>query len=148
MAIRADGQGQRLARLLAGGEAVILRTTDVALRPHRLGRSPQPIRGDHREGGARVAQRLAHHRDPVERADGGQHMRRIRPLPSPRFEQMVLPAPRQESIEQPLSAVAYQQPGAEFAEHGGIEARVGRVQPQDVLPIDATADGIGRLPVR
>jgi hypothetical protein len=43
--------------------------------------------------------------------------------------------------------VAGEQPGAELAEHGGVEARVGQIEAEQVLPVDAGADRLGRLAV-
>ena len=37
--------------------------------------------------------------------------------------------------------------GAELAEHGVIEAGIGQFQAQGVLPVDASADGVGGLAV-
>ena len=37
---------------------------------------------------------------------------------------------------------------AKFTQHASIEARVSEVQSQEIFPVDATANGIRRLPVR
>ena len=41
------------------------------------------------------------------------------------------------------SRTAGEQAGAELAEHGGVEPRVGQLEAEQVLPVDAGADGVG-----
>ena len=53
----------------------------------------------------------------------------------------------EQGVEQLSFRLALDQSGAEFAEHGVIEAGVGQRQAQRKLPIDAAAHGIGGLTV-
>lgn len=39
------------------------------------------------------------------------------------------------------------EPGAELAQDGMVEARIGEIQSEDVCPINAAADGIGGLAI-
>ena len=45
------------------------------------------------------------------------------------------------------SAPPAMQAGAELAEHGEVEAGVGQLQAEGVLPVDAAADGVGGLAI-
>jgi hypothetical protein len=51
------------------------------------------------------------------------------------------------SGEQTL-CVPFYQALAKFAEHACIKARISQFQPQQIFPVNATANGIGSLPVR
>jgi hypothetical protein len=42
---------------------------------------------------------------------------------------------------------AVEEAGAELAEHGGVEPRVGQLEAEQVLPVDADADGVRRRTV-
>ena len=50
------------------------------------------------------------------------------------------------SEQQGLSPTGHE-PCSELAEHGGVEARVGQLQAQQILPVDPASDGFGRPPV-
>jgi hypothetical protein len=50
-------------------------------------------------------------------------------------------------LQQSSFGLAGEQPGAELAEHGGVVARVGQLEAQQVLPVDAGADRLGRRAV-
>ncbi len=95
-----------------------------------------------------MAEGLADEFDPVEHPHRRQHLRRVSALPPPRLDQLPLAAPPQEGVEEEPLRVALDQPRAELDEHRGIEARVVQVTPQEVLPVDAAAHGVGRLPIR
>ena len=69
---------------------------------------------------------------------------RCRPRSS---DQSEFPASVQEGVQELLFGLAVDQAGAEFAEHGVIEAGVGQFQAEGVLPVDAAADGIGGLAI-
>ena len=94
-----------------------------------------------------MAHRLGHQLHPIQRPDGGQHVRRVRPLPPPGLEQPAVAGALHQQVEQSSLSPADQQAGAEFAEDGVIEARIGQLQGQRVLPVDAAAHRIGRRTV-
>jgi hypothetical protein len=75
-------------------------------------------------------------------------VRGVGPLPAARREQLVLPAQRQERVERLLLGPARDQPAAELARDRGVEAGVGQLQPEQVLPVDAAPDGVRGPPVR
>ena len=79
--------------------------------------------------------------------NGRQDMRRIGPLPTARFEEALLAEEGQHRLEEEQLGRAVDQAGTKLTEHGGIEAGIGQGQGQGILPVDATADGIGSLAV-
>ena len=80
---------------------------------------------------------------PVQRADRRQDMGGIGPLRAPCFD----PPPRfaggQEGIEEPLASLMGQQAVAKIVQQREVEAWVGQVEAEGILPIHAAADGIG-----
>src|SRR5215472_3816961 len=58
-----------------------------------------------------------------------------------------LPTLLQPEIAQATLRSVRQEPTAKFAEHGAIKAAIGQLQAKYILPIDAGAHGIGRLPI-
>ena len=107
----------------------------------------QPLGGDHGQFVQGGPQRLADPLQPVEHADRGQDMRRVGALPAPLADQAEFPASFQEGVQELLFGLAVDQAGAEFAQHGVIEAGIGQFQPQGVLPVDAATDGVGGLAI-
>jgi hypothetical protein len=59
--------------------------------------------------------------------------------------------PRPEVVQECLEQQQFHGPGdeagAELGEDRGIEARIVQLQAEQILPVDAAADGIRRLPV-
>jgi hypothetical protein len=53
----------------------------------------------------------------------------------------------QHAVEQKLLGVASEQAGAELAQDGEIEAGVGQLQTERILPVDSRPHGFGRLAV-
>lgn len=104
----------------------------------------QPSGGGHGEAVEGVVRRLPDDLDPVERADRGEHMRRVGALPPPGIEQLPRLAPDQQRLEQQTVSFARDQAAAERAQGLGVEARIVQLQPQDVLPIQAGTHGVGR----
>jgi hypothetical protein len=83
----------------------------------------------------------------VQGADRHQDMRGIGPLNPTRLH----PAPRvaggQEGIKVPLASRMGQQAAAKIVQQHEVEAWVGSLKAEGILPIHAAADGIGRLAV-
>src|SRR5262249_42347671 len=53
------------------------------------------------------------------------------------LDQLPLPAAPEELLQETFPGVPCEQSGAELAEHGGVEARVGQLEAEQVLPVDA-----------
>src|SRR5580692_9986366 len=74
-------------------------------------------------------------------------MRRIGSLSSSWFDNPQMYETSEKIIEEQSFGIACNQTRAEFAEHRMIKARIVEFQAQHILPIDASADGIGGLPI-
>src|SRR5215212_5684769 len=74
-------------------------------------------------------------------------MRRVGPLPSPRAQQVPLPAPAQQRLQQEPLRTAIKQTRPELAQHRRIEPRVGQLQAQHVLPVDPAPHRVRGLPI-
>jgi hypothetical protein len=108
----------------------------------------QPVGRKGGEGREGVAHRLRHELDPIQRAAGGQHVSRVRPLPPPRLEQPAVAGASQQQVEQPAPGAADQQTGAELAQDRMVEARIRQLERQGILPVEAAAHRLGRRAVR
>ena len=95
-----------------------------------------------------MTHRLGHDFDPIERPDRGEHMGRVRPLPTTGLQPPTLPAARQQGVEQESLGRAGRQTGAKLAQHRRVEARIGQVQPEGVLPVDPAAYRVSGLAIR
>ena len=74
-------------------------------------------------------------------------MRRVGALPAPLADQSEFPEPVQQGVQELPFGLAVDQAGAELAQHGVVEAGIGQLQAQGVLPVDAAADGVGGLAI-
>ena len=74
-------------------------------------------------------------------------MGRVGPLPAARLEQAPRLAGLQQLAQQPLLGAAREQARAELAQHRVVEAGVGQLQPEQVLPVDPRPHRLGGLPV-
>ena len=130
------------------GQAAVFDAAAIPLMPIFRRHAAQPVRlqaGDFVEGGA---QGLADEFQAAQRPHGGQHMGRIRPLPSLRFHQSQFAALAEKPLQQLHFGPARDEPCAKFAEHRKVEARIVKLKPQQIFPIDAGAHGFGGLAVR
>ena len=75
-------------------------------------------------------------------------MRRVGPLPAARGEQLERAEAVQHRVEQQHLRRTRYQPGTKLAQHRAIEASVGQLEAESVLPINAAAHGISGLLVR
>jgi hypothetical protein len=148
LSVRRDHPGQLLAGRIGHGQVVVLDAPRVALVPLRRGQYLQPVGVHHGQVVRGGPHRLAVPLQPVEHADGGQDMGRVGALPAPLADQSEFPAPVQEGVQEQLFGLAVDQVGAEFAQHGVVEAGVVQLQAEGVLPVDATMDGVGGLAIR
>ena len=108
----------------------------------------QPVWGHDSQGIERRAQRLAHSLQSVQRTNCGQHVRRVGALPPPPFEQPTTLDPLQEAFQQYRFRPTGDQPSPEFTQDAVVEARIVDLQPKQILPIDAAANRLSRLPIR
>ncbi len=54
----------------------------------------------------------------------------------------------QEGIEEALLSLSRDEPSAEFAEDGMMQAWIGQFEPAQIFPVNATAHGLRRLAIR
>ena len=146
-AVPADLDGVGVALPAGAGEAHVLDPAVVAFVPLGWCDRAQPPGGRDGERGQRRARRPAQQLEAVQVAHGGQHVRAVRALAPARLEQAALAGRIQHAGEQALGGIAAAQPAAELAEHAVVEARVGEVGGEQVLPVDPRPDGLGRLAV-
>ena len=106
----------------------------------------QPVGCSNGDRVQRSAQRLGQQLDPVQLARGGEDVRAVGALPPARLEQTALARRVQHAGQQTLNGVPTQQPAAELAQHAVVEARVGQVEGEQALPVNARPDRPGRLP--
>jgi hypothetical protein len=147
-AVRPDRRRQFLTLFLLCGQPPLLGAPPVAGDPVGRGVGAQPGGGDGGYDLQGVAHRLGHQFQTVEGPDGREHVGRVGPLPTAGPEQPALAETLQERVQQEAFRAAGEQAGAELAEDRGVEARVGQLQRQGVLPVDAAAGGVRRLPIR
>ena len=139
---------QRLPLVLTSRQAVAVEPGGILVDPRRVCLRAQP-RGCHQgERVERVAQGFSHTLQAIERSDLGQHMRRVGPLPAACGEQLERAETVQHRVEQQHLRSARHQPGTKLAQHRAVEASIGQLQAEAILPIDAAAHGIGCLLVR
>jgi hypothetical protein len=134
---------------LGGGarQAAVLDAPPVALGPSLRGDLTQPVRRHRGEFVERRAQGLAHQLQAVEHPDGGQDVSGVGALPAARLEQAARPAHLEQLAQEPLLGATREQAGAELAQHRGVEAGIGQLQPEQVLPVDPRPHRLGRLPI-
>jgi hypothetical protein len=107
----------------------------------------QPVRRHFSQHIEHMAQRLAYAFKPGQRTDGGQHMCRVGALPAPLLEPATGARLLQYQVEQaPLGPTGHQT-GAELGEHRMVEAGVGQLQAEGILPVQPAAHRIRRLAV-
>jgi hypothetical protein len=94
-----------------------------------------------------VAQRLPYHFQSVEHVDGGQHMRRVSPLPAARLDQLFLLEHRQQGLEEQTLSATSDEAIAKLRQDRGIKAWVFQREREGVLPINSSPHRIRRLAV-
>jgi hypothetical protein len=85
--------------------------------------------------------------EPVQRADRRQDVRGIGPLRAPRLDPPPRVAGSQEGIKEPLARLMGQHAAAKIVQQREVEAWVGSLQAQGILPIHPAADGIRCLAI-
>src|SRR5512135_621530 len=131
------------AGLLALGQARLLHPRRVAVEPLGRGLPTEPPRRDPRECVEGGAERLADQLQAVEVAGGGQDVGRVGALAGAGLEQAAVLAGLQHLVQEAPFGPAGGEATAELGEDGEVEAGVVELEPEGVLPVDATADGVG-----
>ncbi len=148
VSIGADGGRQRFPLRGARRQPLLLEAALIARHPLRRAVRSQPVGRHHRQAVEGVAHALPYALQPVEPAHGCQYVGGVRALRAACFQQLPGAKQFQQRFEQQQLGRAGHQAGAKLAEHAVIEARVGQLQPQQILPVEATAHGVGGLAVR
>src|SRR5687768_1242477 len=94
-----------------------------------------------------MPQRLAHKFEAVEGADVRKYVCGVGALSAARFEQPEIATPFQQDVEQELLRSPLDQSATELTEDGVVEAGIGELKCEGVLPVDAGANG-GGLAIR
>lgn len=95
----------------------------------------------------RGAQGLSHQLQAGQLSDIRQDRRRVGPLFALRLEVTSFPESLQHPIQEALFGLTAEQPGPELGQDAVIEARVGELQAEGILPVDAAAYRVGGLPI-
>jgi hypothetical protein len=94
-----------------------------------------------------VAQGFAHTFDAIERADVGEYVGRISTLSPPSLPQPAGLESFQQGVEQLLLSLVEQNAVAKVVEQGVVKARVGQLEAEQVLPVEATSHIVGGLTI-
>jgi hypothetical protein len=108
----------------------------------------QPDRSHDRQGFERVAHRLSHTFQAIERADGGQKMGRIGALAPTRFQQPLRFKLVEHRLKEELLSSLGQQARPKLAQDREIKARISQLQVDRVFPVQAHPHRFCRLAVR
>jgi hypothetical protein len=84
---------------------------------------------------------------PVDGPDAAQDVGRVGTLLAAGLEPTPVTAAVQDGVEKAPLSRASDEAGAEFTQDGAIEAGIGQFKGKGVLPVNAGADGVGRLSV-
>ena len=74
-------------------------------------------------------------------------MGRVGALLGAGLDQAVVLAGLEHRLQQESLRTAGDEAGAELAQHGEVEAGIGQLQAEGILPVDASADGVGGLAI-
>ena len=80
-------------------------------------------------------------------AHGGQHVGAVGALLAARLDQAAGLEALEHRVQQQVLRLAGDEAGAELGQHAEVEAGVGQLEPERILPVDPGAHGVGRLPV-
>src|SRR5258706_3832486 len=82
------------------GEAILIETTAIAVKPFRIDLSQQPVGSHFRQDIEGMSQRFPCAFESIQITNGRQHMRRVCALASSRFEPATTLAQLQESLQE------------------------------------------------
>ncbi len=131
--------------LLLFGQAFLFEPCSIPLHPFGWHLGKHPLGRHFREDIQDIDHRLSHAQRPVERADLGQHMRRVGALPPTGFEPSTLATALQEEFQQPQLGIPRNQTRAELGEHGMVKPGVSQFQAEP--RISKPADRVRRQPL-
>src|SRR5215207_8941062 len=125
----------------------VLDPAAIALVPSRGGQGSQPIRSNGSRGIESRPQRLGDKLQPIERANGCQHMRGVGSLPPPGLEDAELSGDLKHPLQQALLRATGQKTVSKLAEHAEVKAWVGQLEAKKVLPVDPRPDRLSGLSI-
>src|SRR4051794_35289678 len=135
-AVLSDLAGVSFPFCLALRQPCVLDPAAIALVPSRGGKGAQPVRSNGSRGIQGRPQRLGDKLQPIEGANGRQHMRGVGPLSPPGLEGAELSGDLEHPLQQALLRAARQKTISKLAEDTKVKARVGQLEAEQVLPID------------
>jgi hypothetical protein len=145
--VSANLYGVGRSGLLALGEPGVLDAPSVAAVPRLRSEVAEPIG----RLGCGIVQRGTHclggELEPVHHADGGNHVGGVGALAAPLLEEAPLAAGSEHSVEESVLRAVLEEAVSELDEDARVEAGISEVEPEEVLPIDPGAGGLGSLPV-
>src|SRR4029453_15989209 len=100
------------------------------------GRTLAASLGPRGPGRERPTEGFRHEFKTIQHPNGGQHMGGVGALLPAGLEPTRGPTPLQQLVEEALYGTASQQPITECTEHGKVEAGIGEIEAQQVLPVD------------
>ena len=145
--VGADLRGVRRTLGLAVRQPVVLHPMAVPVNPLRRHPRTQPLRSGDGQGVKCGPHRFPDQLQAVEHPHRGHHVRGVGARRTPGLEQARLDAGAQYRVQDHPLDLAGQQAGTELAQHGVVEAGVGQLQPQQVLPVDTPAHRVSGLTV-
>ena len=128
-------------------QAILLGAGTVPGGPLRLQVAGQPVGQERGQAVEREAHRFPHALQAVHVPDTGQHMRRVRSLFAPGFQPLLVLATNQQVVKESFFGLTGHQPLAKFRQDAKVKPGVGQLQAQQLLSVNPTAHGIGRLAV-
>src|SRR3954452_18001150 len=117
---------------LALRQPCVLDPAAIALVTSREGQGTQPIRSNGRGLVEGRSHRLGDKLQPIEGANGRQHMRGVGSLPPPRFEDAELSGDLEHPLQQALLRATSQKTISKLAEHAEVKARVRQLEAEQV----------------
>src|SRR4051794_27405872 len=115
-AVLSDLAGISFPFCLALRQPCVLDPAAIALVPSRGGQGTQPVRSNGRGRVEGRSQRLGDKPQPIERANGCQHMSGVSPLPPPRLEDAELSGDLEHPLQQALLRATGQKTVSKLAE--------------------------------
>ena len=142
-----QGQRERGTGRVRRRKPVIFSPSCITVLPVRVPCCAHPLRSDAGEGMQGMPQRFAHHVEAVQGPHRREDMGGVRPLPTPRLDELAIAAPREQGLEEQRLRRPSDQAGAKFTEDRAIKSRIRQLPAEDVFPIETTAHGVGRLAI-
>lgn len=148
MPVAANPLSEGAARGLAPRHVEIVRPPGVATYPTRVGVDAWPAGGGDRERVQGGAQALDGAVEAIEGPHRAQHVGEVGSLAPSLDQKPTLPAQIEGGVEEQRLGAARDEPGPEPAQHRGVKARVGELEPEQVPPVDPRPRGVRSATVR